>query len=203
MPAWGRDIDQANFLRTLSVNRTACQHQIECLTSPNQRGHALGTAPARHDADHHFGQRHFCFWPVVHDAVFAGEGKFGASAHAKTVNQRNRRKWQCCHLVEYDVTKRGECKRFLRAFQCGEFIDVGTGREAVFLGRANGEATRLFGQCLQTLADVGEFTQCFARERIGAGPGPIKSQPGEIVGVCFKSPVLPVVHVVLLREIDS
>ena len=157
MPPRGRDIDQAHFLRALTVNRTACQHQIERLTGTDQHWHALGTAPARHDADHHFGQRHFCFWSVVHDAVFACEGEFGAATHAKTVNKRDGRKWQCCHLIEYDVAERGKRKRFLRAFQCGEFIDVGAGREAVFLGRANGEATRLFGQCLQALADVGEF----------------------------------------------
>ena len=141
--AWHQHVNQSHIQRASAIDCATGQHQVQCLRRTDQFRHALGPTPTRDDADHHFRQGHFRLRAVVDDAVLARKCKLGAAAHAEAVNYGDGWKRQHFNLIEYIVAKFGECVGFFGILDGGEFIDIGTRREAIFF---RGQYHEAFGR---------------------------------------------------------
>ena len=101
---------RASTARPVSIMSSAA-------AGPTSRGRRLHAAPARHDAEHHFGQREARPRLVDRDAVAAGERELQAAAHAEAVDQRERREGQRGELVERVPAALHDRERVLRRLE--------------------------------------------------------------------------------------
>jgi hypothetical protein len=154
---------------------------------------AQHAAPAGDDAEHDLGQCKLGAGLIHRDAVAAGQRQFGAAAHAVTAHQGQRRVAHGGEAVVAVPAALDQRSCFLRRVGRGEFLDVGAGDEAGFLGRLEDQG--LGRILLAFVEDQAEFGHHLGAEGIGRGIRGVEDGPGNAairIGLAFEFPVLEV-----------
>ena len=137
-------------------------------------------------AEHHLGKTE----PRVLDRNphLAGQCDFEAAAEAEAVNHGDRWNPQFFQAVDHGMGAADLELDRARIAGAAEFVDVGAGDEAGFLGGADDEAGGpLAFQLRQHLV---EFLDQVGRKRIGAGAFAVEQQPGDAIAVAGQLEVL-------------
>jgi hypothetical protein len=162
------------------------QHHVERGRCADQPGQAHAAAPARIDAQLDLRQRDARRRIVGGHPMAAGEGEFGAAAHAVAMDGRDGGTAEFGQPLEHLLPAPERVGDRALRVEGLEFADVGPGDEAGRLGRTDDQAfRRVQGEALD---DGVEFQQHLLRQRIHALSGAIEAQHDDAVGR-FGTPV--------------
>ena len=137
-------------------------------------------------AEHHLGKTE----PRVLDRNphLAGQCDFEAAAEAEAVNHGDRWNPQFFQAVDHRMRAADLELDVARIAGAAEFIDVGAGNEAGFLGGADHEPCGTLG--FQFGQHLVEFLDQVRRKRIGAGAFAVEQQPGDTIGIAGELEIL-------------
>src|SRR5207253_11078146 len=122
-------IDEADFLRALSVELLSVEDDVECRGQADEARELRRAAPRREDAEVHFRQADLRFRAVGDDAPVAAERELAAAAEAGAVDRRDLRLRQFREAVQRLLA---EARVLLRLFDgrgLRELGDVRAGDE--------------------------------------------------------------------------
>ena len=183
--AFVRDADP---LRTAGIDRAAREHEVERRRRSGEPRQPFHSAPAGHDAEHHFGQPEPCPGLVDHDPVTAGERQLEPAAQAKAADERHRRIFHCGEALEGVPAALHDRERGGLVADRLELVDVGAGDEPARLARHDDEAARRVAvELVERLVELREHRRA---ERVGGRAGAVERQPRDAVGIAGESPVL-------------
>ena len=135
------------------------------------------SAEARMNAEHHFRQSECESIVLDGDAPTAGEREFESTAQGIAVYRGDRGAGQALEACQHALAALDQRLGLGDARERGEFLDVGTGDEAVFFGRQNHEAARR--DALDHCELPVEFIEHLARQRVRGGARFVEREPGD------------------------
>ena len=186
-------VGEAETLGALGVEGAAAKHHVERGGRADDLRQAQHAAPARHDAEHDFGQGDARARLVHRHAVAAGQREFRAAAHAVAANQRQGGVLHRGEAVVHVPAALHEGARAFGGFDLGELLDIGAGDEAGVLAGADHQ--RLGRLALEFIEHQAKFAHRRFGERVRRFAGLVESQPGEAGEFALEAPVLQFLHV--------
>src|SRR5580658_3032252 len=114
-------------------------------------------------------------------AVAAGEGEFQTPAESEAVQGGHGRAAQGGEVIEHLLAAADEPVAARLIGERGEFLDVGSGHEAAFLGRDQHDTRRWFaGEGLEVAVELGQYR---GGEHVGGGARLVDGEPDDALGV--------------------
>ena len=137
-------VDQADRARRRCREAAAGEHHVHGSRGADQLRQTGAAAPAREDAQHHFGQADLRRRIVRGHAIAAGQRYLGAAAHAEAVDRGDGGEGQFRDALEEVLAAADRVADGAFCVELLEFADVGAGDETLFLGRAQHQRLRRF-----------------------------------------------------------
>ncbi len=181
-------VDHAQRQCALGRQRLAGEHHRQCVGGADKARQAGCAAPARMDTQHHFGQADASFVVIGGDALAAGQNQLGAAAHAGAMNGSHRGTGQAGQRFIHTLAVLDVFQHRALLGVGDEFLDIGTDSEAERLGRMDQHASRLFDG--QSLDDLAELVQHFARNGVDTAAGAVKGQGDNAAVIQARLPVI-------------
>src|SRR5439155_6092957 len=183
-----RFVHETQSLRAARIHGPAREQHVERRSRADEARQALDPAPARKDAEHHFGKREARSRLIHRDAIAAGERELDAPAHAEAVYERERREGQGLEFVVEIPAALDQAHRFVRVLDLGELFDVGAGDESGVLTGADDEPPRIVRA--QLIENPVELRHRVRGQDVRGCAFLVERQPDDVVAVGLELPVL-------------